>query len=136
MKKFILITILVLILAGIIYLFYNAYANKVQCIKDLEARVNKEGTQLAKLKVTKDSLQRINFFLSRYRGLTDAMFYRDSLRIPLKYKIGDRVYLKRDSSKVTITDVVIGGSQYDFYVKYKVLFKDKSTEEVIPELIY
>lgn len=136
MKKIILIIVILLGIAGIIYLFYSSYSDKVDRISELEKAFNNENSQVRKLKATKDSLARVNFYLSRFRALTDAMWYRDSLRTPLKYKVGDKVILKRDSSRVVITDVIIGGSQHDFYVKYRVTGKDKQIEEIVPELIY
>lgn len=84
----------------------------------------------------RDSLIQIVNELSIYRSLTQAMVNRDEATSPLKYKVGNIVYLKRDSDKVVISDIIIGGSKYEYYVKYKVLHKDNVSEEVIPELIY
>ena len=84
----------------------------------------------------RDSLIKIVNELSIYRSLTQAMVNRDEATSPLKYKVGNMVYLKRDSTKVVISDIIIGGSKYEYYVKYKVLHKDNVSEEVIPELIY
>lgn len=84
----------------------------------------------------RDSLIQIVNELSTYRSLTQAMVNRDEATAPLKYKVGNIVYLKRDSAKVVVSDIVIGGSKYEYYVKYKVLHKDNVSEEVIPELIY
>ncbi len=117
-------------------MFYSKYSEKINRIKSLEKAFNNESFQVKNLKAAKDSLSHINYYLSRFRALTDAMWYRDSLRIPLKYKVGDKVILKRDSAKVVITDIIIGGSQHDFYIKYRVTGKDKMTEEIVPELIY
>lgn len=136
MKKIIWTIVIAAAVFGIIYLLYSSFSKKDRRISELETSLRKESSQTSKFKATKDSLARVNFYLSRFRVLTDAMWYRDSLINPLKYKIGDRVILKRDSSKVLVTDVIIGGSKYDFYVKYRVIGKDKSTEEVVPELIY
>lgn len=84
----------------------------------------------------RDSLIQIVNELSIYRSLTQAMVNRDEATSSLKYKVGNIVYLKRDSDKVVISDIIIGGSKYEYYVKYKVLHKDNVSEEVIPELIY
>jgi hypothetical protein len=64
------------------------------------------------------------------------MVHRDEVTSQLKHKVGELVYMKNDSSKVVIEDVLIGGGKYNYYVKYKVLYKDQSTKEVTPELIY
>lgn len=136
MGKKIFIIVLILAAGAVLYLFYNSYSNKVRKIEELEKKYSSEVSRLKRIVFERDSLKNINTYLSRYRGLTDAMWYRDSLRLPLKYKIGDRVFLKRDSSKVVITDIILGGSQFEHYVKYRVLHKSNLPEEVIPELIY
>lgn len=84
----------------------------------------------------RDSLIKENGQLSIYKSLTKAMIHRDEATGLLEYKVGDFVYMKRDSSKVIIEDIIIGGAKYEYYVKYKVLHKDNHTEEVKPELIY
>lgn len=83
-----------------------------------------------------DSLFKINTELSKYKTLTQAMLHRDESTSQLKHKIGDVVYMKNDSSRVIVEDVLIGGGKYDYYVKFRVLFKDNTTKEVKPELIY
>lgn len=85
---------------------------------------------------TKDSLALINILLSKYRVLTDAMKYRDSVRLQMKYSVGDEVRLKKDSSRAIISDIVIGGSKHEYYIKYKILFKNGDEEIILPELLY
>lgn len=104
--------------------------------EDANAKLLKEQSLNATCSYKRDSLTREVIQLSVYKSLTKAMVHRDEATSLLKYKVGDFVYMKRDSSKVVISDIVIGGAKYEYYVKYKVLYKDKSTEEVIPELIY
>lgn len=84
----------------------------------------------------RDSLLKEVMRLSTYKSLTKAMIHRDEATSLLKYGVGDRVCIKRDSSQGVISDVIIGGSKHQYYVKYKVLHKDNTIEEVIPELIY
>ena len=85
----------------------------------------------------RDSLFREVKQLSIYKSLTKAMIYRDEASSLLKHKIGDVVYAKRDSSQGVISDIIIGGSNYEYYIKYKVLYKGNSvSEDLIPELIY
>jgi hypothetical protein len=83
-----------------------------------------------------DSLLKEVNNLSKYKSLTLAMIHRDEAEILLKYKVGDVIYLKRDSSRVVVEDILIGGAKYEYYIRYKVLHIDKSIEEVKPELIY
>ena len=44
--------------------------------------------------------------------------------------------LKSDSSRVVIEDLLIGGGKYNYFIKYRVLFKDDSRKEVTPEMVY
>lgn len=83
-----------------------------------------------------DSISRENKELSIFKTLTKAMVHRDEANSQLPHKIGQAVYLKRDSSRVIIEDIVSGGAKYDYYVRYKVLHKDNHSEEVKPEMVY
>lgn len=85
---------------------------------------------------TRDSLFRANAELSKYKTLSLAMAYRDGITSQLNHKVGDLVRLKSDSSKVVIEDIVIGGGKYNYYVKYRVVSKDNTSREMVPELIY
>lgn len=85
---------------------------------------------------TRDSLRKINLELSQFKTLTMAMVHRTEVTNQLSHKVGELVYMKNDSSKVVIEDVLIGGGKYNYYVKYKVLYKDQTTKEIVPELIY
>jgi azurin len=82
-----------------------------------------------------DSLQYINGELSKYQNLTLAMVHKNEALEGLKV-VGDIVYMKSDSSRVVIEDVVIGGGKYNYYIKYRVIFKDDKVKEVSPEMIY
>lgn len=84
----------------------------------------------------RDSMSTVIEHLSVYEALSLAMVNRDESRKLLRYEPGDIVYLKHDSAKVVIEDIITGGSKFDYYVKYKVLHKDNTLEEVKPELIY
>ncbi len=79
-----------------------------------------------------DSLQRF----SNYNVLYTSIMARDNATKQLKYQVGDVVYCKPDSVKSVITDIIIGGSKYDYYVRYKVKTSLDSIHEVIPEQIY
>jgi len=105
-------------------------------IAELEKTLYSSKKDYFQLLNTKDSLFEINAFLSKYRALTVAMTYRDNVRMPLKYNVGSEVILKRDSSKVIVTDIIVGGGKYEYYIKYKVMLRNGKEEEVVPELLY
>jgi len=83
-----------------------------------------------------DSLVYINRELSKFKSLTMAMVHREDATKDLKYQVGDIVYLKQDSSRVVVEDILIGGGKYNYFIKYRVLFKDDARKEVTPEMIY
>lgn len=139
----ILTSIFVICIASLIALVMYVSKDKDQIITALVKELKiKDSTlkQTAGLysttSIKRDSLTKVNALLSRYRGLTDAMFYRDSVRGPLKYRRGDIVKLKRDSTWVVIDDIIVGGSQYEYYIKYIVEHKDKTLETLSPEKIF
>lgn len=145
-KKFILVTgffsLFVIIVVSIVFYFYGKNS-AIPLIEEKEKKITKLSFELDKMSSayfstseTKDSALRENVKLSKYRSLTDAMSYRDSIRKPLLFNVGDIVHLKRDSSRVIINDILVGGGKFLYYVKYQVLYKDNSTETVSPELIY
>lgn len=137
-KKIILWFILSLLIGGMGYAMYrlnNALVEKRKKINEMEKSSKHANADYYKLKFTKDSLLQVNAFLSKYKTLTMAMTYRDSVRSPLSHHIGDVVYLKYDSSRVIISDIIVGGGNYEYYIKYKVLLKDGQEKEVVPEMI-
>lgn len=83
-----------------------------------------------------DSLEYINRELSKFKNLTMAMVHREEATRDLRYQVGDIVYLKQDSSRVVVEDLLIGGGKYNYFIKYRVLFRDDSRKEVTPEMIY
>jgi len=105
-------------------------------LKESKDKLAKEQLLNSTCSYKRDSLTKEVIQLSIYKSLTKAMVHRDEATSLLKYKVGDFVFMKRDSGRVVISDIVIGGSKYEYYVKYKVLHKDNSSEEVIPELVY
>ena len=83
-----------------------------------------------------DSLNRIVIRLSDYRHVSEMNAYRDSVSRILPLKPGDYAFKKVDSSKVLITDIIIGGGQYDYYYRYKILDNKGNEFEIKPELLY
>ena len=129
-------TLIILILALVIYNLSKSNSRKQNLIHELKIAIKNSNHKYQNSVSARDSLNRINAFLAKYRILTEAMTFRDSVTNPLKYKIGDVVRLKVDSSRAIINDIIIGGSKFSYYVKYKVLLKNRTEEEVIPEMIY
>lgn len=128
--------IVVLLFIGFQFISYLLISNKDRDLVNAQKQLLLEQQKNSTCVFKRDSLIREVKTLSIYQSLTKAMVHRDQATKLLKYKVGDLVYTKRDSSKVVISDVVIGGSQFEYYIKYRVLYKDNTTEELLPELVY
>jgi hypothetical protein len=84
-------------------------------------------------RIASDSLQKY----SGYKTLYTSIMARDAATKQLYHQVGDVIYCKPDSLRSVITDVIIGGSKYDYYVKYKIKTGlGSETYEVIPEQLY
>ncbi len=138
-KKIILIVVLSLVFIGLAYTIYSLNENmneKKKTISAMEQASKNASLKYKHLANTRDSLMLVNSFLARYRTLTVAMSYRDSVRVALKYNVGDVVHLKRDSSRAIISDIIVGGGKHEYYIKYQVMFKNGTEEKVAPEMLY
>jgi hypothetical protein len=140
MRKNILYGLGILLTIGLLWLYYSTLLGAIKSSVEERQKHEKELNDktleniFASQKI--DSLNKANDELSKYKALTKAMIHRDEAANQLKHKVGDMVYLKSDSARVVIEDVLIGGGKYNYYVKYRVLLKDNTTREMVPELIY
>lgn len=132
-RTYILISVFGLLsISGLIYDVYLTHKEN----NEQECNLIKTNITISKGNHVMDSLTKVNYGLSKFKTLTMAMIRRDEITNQLNHKVGDIVYMKNDSSKVVIEDVLIGGNKYNYYIKFKVLYKDNTTRDVIPELIY
>lgn len=130
---------IVLLVGGIVLLFImnsNQRHKHQQEMQALQLQYQNEMSLLNRANATIDSLFKVAYHLEKYRGLVEAGYTRDSSRIAIPHYIGDVVMLKVDSSRVVITDIIVGGGQFEYYVRYRVQHKDRRTEEVAPEMIF
>lgn len=128
------------VLVGIIVLlFINSSDQRKKHQEEMAAlqlQYQNDLNRLGRANATIDSLFRVAYHLEKYRGLVEAGYTRDSSRIAIPHYVGDVVVLKVDSSRVVITDIIVGGGQFEYYVRYRVQHKDRSLEEVAPEMIF
>ena len=132
-----LFSILLLSILSIVIYNLNKTKNEREAkIQTLESYLVNESNSIERVSKTSDSLAGKLKYFKKYESLVDATFFRDSTISSLKYKAGDIVLLKPDSSKVVIKEIIIGGTKYEYYIKYKVILKDRSQLEITPELLY
>lgn len=126
------ITLGLCIYGGILWALYDTNKD----LKEANTKLQEEQKLNSTCSYKRDSLTRENKQYVAHQSLHKAISHRDEATSLLPHKIGEAVYLKRDSARVMIEDIIIGGAKYEYYVKYRVLHKDKTTEEVKPEMVY
>lgn len=83
-----------------------------------------------------DSLCQVNLRYNKYRHAAESQAFRDSVSRKMDYKPGDVVYKKTDSSRVIVTDIIIGGGIYDYYFRYRIIDRAGTENEIKPELLF
>lgn len=78
--------------------------------------LNKEKRALTK---SRDSLKQNVDYIWPMRSLVYNAKLRDKVLADLELKPGDACRLKADSSLVVITDVIVGGNQYTYFVNFR-----------------
>jgi hypothetical protein len=133
-----------LILGGVIVLSIGIIYWQNRSISKEEANRTKMEEQLALLATEikslkqqnyivtskKDSLQNNLNYLWQYKPLVQASKFRDDVGANFNFHPGDRVRLKSDSSVVVLTDILIGGNRYNYFIK----FIAKNTKGMMVEL--
>ena len=132
-KNILLGFVLTLFVANTVFLIYEIIQNNKTNSK-LSSELNLEKDKNTNCNYRADSLSKQVILLSKYKSLSISMAYRDDATKDLRFKVGDVVRYKIDSSRAIITDVIIGGAEYNYYIHYKIASKDKEFE-VIPELV-
>ena len=121
-----------LILGGVIVLSIGIIYWQNRSISKEEANRTKMEEQLALLATEikslkqqnyivtskKDSLQNNLNYLWQYKPLVQASKFRDDVGANFNFHPGDRVRLKSDSSVVVLTDILIGGNRYNYFIKF------------------
>lgn len=138
MKKSTIVLMVFLAILSVVGIWHEIsnLIEKDDKIETLQKALDNERTQKANCSYALDSANYQIGQLSKYKTLTDAMSVRDDATKYTLHIVGDIVYMKNDSSRVVISDIIIGGSRFSYYVKFKVTNKNNETQEVIPELVY
>ena len=142
-KAFILL--LVLFIGSVLILFFqqksfnaeeemyqNSLSNLKSDMKTMKNEIHNLRLNNKSLDHKKDSLQRNLSFLWKYKTLVKTARLRDQIGEDLSYKSGERVRMKADSSIVVITDLIVGGNTYNYYIKYLVKTNKGLTLDVSP----
>lgn len=101
----------------------------VQVLQKQLKSIKKEKTIVS---FEKDSLKKNLNYLWGYKPLVMTSYLRDRITANFDYKPGDLVRMKADSSIVLVTDIVLGGNDYNYFLKFLIKNKKGEIKEVSP----
>lgn len=132
-----------LLAGGIIFLLGWLYFRSNRLLQTERDRLDTEmrdlRNQIAQLKnkelqsrKTRDSLSAVLQPYLGYEALLRANMKRDEAYAALPFKYGDKVLLLPDSARGMISEVIMGGNPWNYYIRYKVMLKGGKESEVYP----
>ena len=101
----------------------------VQVLQKQLKSIKKEKTIVS---FEKDSLKKNLNYLWGYKPLVMTSYLRDRITANFDYKPGDLVRMKADSSIVIVTDILLGGNDYNYFLKFLIKNKKGESKEVSP----
>lgn len=107
----------------------NELKNNVEILQEQLKTIKKEKTIVS---FEKDSLKKNLNYLWGYKPLVMTSYLRDRITANFDYKPGDLVRMKTDSSVVIVTDIILGGNDYNYFLKFLIKNKKGETKEVSP----
>ncbi len=143
-RKWILSVIfIVIVLGGIIFLLFQninesnrlrkKQAEELQeKIELLNSTLNDLSQSNRQLKKSRDSLQRNVTYMWPMRSLVYNAKLRDRVADGMDFKPGQAVRVKADSSIVVITEYVVGGNAYNYYVHFRARNRKGDFQEFSP----
>jgi hypothetical protein len=143
-NKIYLIGLVLFIGAILLFYFQQQSIKKEEAIykkslSDLQAELKLMTSEMHQLKRDnksldhkKDSLQNNLNFLWKYKTLVNTANLRDQIGADLPFTAGERVRMKSDSSIVVVTDLIVGGNTYNYFIKYVVKNKKGLDVDVSP----
>jgi len=103
--------------------------HNVQILQKQLKSIKKEKTIVS---FEKDSLKKNLNYLWGYKPLVMTSYLRDRITATFDYKPGDLVRMKTDSSIVIVTDILLGGNDYNYFLKFLIKNKKGESKEVSP----
>lgn len=104
--------------------------NKMEQLTEELKSIKKQNKTLTK---TNRKLQRKVTFYDPFESIIYNAHLRDRVYKGIPIKPGDVAVMKADSSKVVVTDVIIGGNRYSYYVNYMCKKRNGESVQVKPE---
>jgi hypothetical protein len=101
-------------------------------IRELHSQIGQWKTKELQSRKTRDSLSAVLQPYLGYEALLRANMKRDEAYAALPFKYGDKVLLLPDSARGMISEVIMGGNPWNYYIRYKVMLKGGKESEVYP----
>jgi hypothetical protein len=135
--------IIALLGGGVIFLFGWLYFRSNKLLQSererLDAEIRGLRSEISKLKSkeqqtrsSRDSLAAVLQPYLGYDALLRANMKRDEAYAALPFKYGDKVLLLPDSARGMISEVIMGGNPWNYYIRYKIMLKGGKESEVYP----
>lgn len=142
-RLILIIALLVMLTSLIIYLMTRSMSKEEQFYKSQMEQMSQKLEQLdgslkslkkdhKKLNHERDSLKRNVDYLWPMRSLVYNAKLRDKVGAELDLRPGDLAMVKTDSTKVVVTDIIVGGNQYTYYVHYLIRNAKGESKEMTP----
>jgi predicted nuclease with TOPRIM domain len=143
-RKLMLIIVLLVLLSGVvIYLMTRSMSEEGRLhqsqleqmkekLEQLDGNLKSLKSAHKKLNHERDSIKRNVDYMWPMRSLVYNAKLRDKVGSTLDLKPGDMATMKTDSSKVIVTDIIVGGNQFTYYVHYLVRNSKGEAKEVTP----
>lgn len=128
--------LLIFMISWGLYYFLESYKEKSKESEDNKAAYNAMYLKYKQESTFSDSLYRINMSFDKYRHAAESQAFRDSVSRRMEFKPGDTAFKKTDSTRVIVTDIIVGGGLYEYYFRYRITNRLGVEEEIKPELLY
>jgi hypothetical protein len=135
----IVLSSILFITIGVIYWQNKSIQEDEKGIAELKESIKLLTKEIKNVKIKKhvveikrDSLQRNLDYLWQYKPLVQSSKFRDQIAANFNFHPGDRVRLKSDSSIVLVTDILVGGNRYNYFIKFIIKNNKGNTLEISP----
>jgi hypothetical protein len=140
-RKVVLIVLASVAIIGLLLFLINlTRTKKEEQLSVLTKKMEQLTVEMKNLKEQNNTLTKTNRKLQRKVSFYDpfeSIIYnahlRDRVYKEIPIKPGNIAVMKADSSKVVVTDVIIGGNRYSYYVNYMCKKRNGESVQVKPE---
>ena len=98
----------------------------------IDSEISKLKSKEQQTRSSRDSLAAVLQPYLGYDALLRANMKRDEAYAALPFKYGDKVLLLPDSAHGMISEVIMGGNPWNYYIRYKIMLKGGKESEVYP----